>query len=125
MAAQLVRPKNYCAACFNTSLSERIIRLRSTIVMFRDFRRIEGGLAALKCRVEYLRPDWWRKAFRLGKSADQGERWKAHLEERAQAMFPRGKVTLKIAHALLILGAGDGAANAPKRTSRTKPMRYE
>jgi hypothetical protein len=39
--------------------------------------------------VEYMKPDWWQKALRLGKSADHGDRWKAHLKERAQALFPR------------------------------------
>jgi hypothetical protein len=33
-------------------------------------------------------------------------RWKAHLVERAQALFPRVEVTLKTADALLILEAG-------------------
>jgi hypothetical protein len=79
------------------------MNLRSTAVLFRNFGRIEGVLASLKCRVEYLKPDWWQKALRLGKSADHGERWKAHLKERAQALFPRVEVTLKTADALLIL----------------------
>jgi hypothetical protein len=77
--------------------------LRSTAVLFRSFGRIEGVLASLKCRVEYLKPDWWQKALPLGKSADHGERWKAHRKERAQALFLRVKVTLKTADALLIL----------------------
>ncbi len=62
-------------------------------------------LASLGCRVEYLKPDWWQKALRLGKSADHGDRWKAHLKGRAQALFPRVEVTLKTADALLILEA--------------------
>jgi len=65
------------------------MNLRSTAVLFRNFGRIEGVLASLKCRVEYLKPDWWQKALRLGKSADHGDRWKAHLKARAQALFPR------------------------------------
>ena len=56
--------------------------------------------------MEYLKPDWWQKARRLGNSADHGDRWKAHLKERAQALFPRVEVTLKTADALLILEAG-------------------
>jgi hypothetical protein len=50
------------------------MNLRSTAVLFRNFGRIEGVLASLKCRVEYLKPDWWQKALRLGKSADHGDR---------------------------------------------------
>jgi hypothetical protein len=82
------------------------MNLRSTAVLFRNFGRIEGVLASLKCRVEYLKPDWWPKALRLGKSADHGDRWKAHLKARAQALFPWVEVTLKTADALLILEAG-------------------
>jgi len=82
------------------------MNLRSTAVLFRNFGQIEGVLASLKCRVEYLKPDWWQKTLRLGKSADHGDRWKAHLKGRAQALFPRVEVTLKTADALLILEAG-------------------
>ena len=82
------------------------MNLRSTAVLFRNFGQIEGVLAVLKCRVEYLKPDWWQKQLRLGKSADYGDRWKAHLKGRAQALFPRLEVTLKTADALLILEAG-------------------
>jgi hypothetical protein len=53
------------------------MNLRSTAVLFRNFGRIEGVLASLKCWVEYLKPDWWQKALRLGKRADHGIRWKA------------------------------------------------
>ena len=55
----------------------------ATAVLFRNFGQIEGVLAVLKCRVEYLKPNWWRKQLRLGKSADHGDRWKAHLKGRA------------------------------------------
>jgi hypothetical protein len=82
------------------------MNLRSTAVLFRNFGQIEGVLASLKCRVEYLKPDWWQKVLRLGKSADHGDRWKAHLKGRAQALFPWVEVTLKTADALLILEAG-------------------
>jgi hypothetical protein len=82
------------------------MNLCSTAVLFQNFGKIEGVLASLKCRVKYLKPDWWQKALRLGKSADHGDRWKAHLKERAQALCPRVEVTLKTADALLILEAG-------------------
>ena len=42
------------------------MNLRSTAVLFRNFGRIEGVLASLKCRVEYLKPDWWQKAEERG-----------------------------------------------------------
>jgi hypothetical protein len=63
-------------------------------------------LASLKCRVEYLKPDWWQKVSRFGKRADHADRWKSHLKGRAQALFPRVEATLKTADALLILEAG-------------------
>jgi hypothetical protein len=49
----------------------------STAVLFRNFGKIEGVLASLKCRVKYLKHDWWQKALRLRKRADHGIRWKA------------------------------------------------
>lgn len=51
------------------------------------------------------------EAVALGKSADHGDRWKAHSKGRAQAMFPKVDVTLKTADALLILEAGRGHTN--------------
>jgi len=65
-----------------------------------------GILAALGIRVYELRPQDWQKVLSLGNRATYGTRWKAHLKERAQALFPHLKVTLKTADALLILEAG-------------------
>ena len=48
------------------------MNLRSTAVLFRNFGQIEGVLASLKCRVEYLKPDWWQKALRLGRARIMG-----------------------------------------------------
>ena len=73
--------------------------------MFRNFGRIEGILAAFRVRVEYLRPQVWQKALGLGDKKTHGDRWKAHLKGRAQALYPRLDVTLKTADALLILEA--------------------
>jgi hypothetical protein len=42
----------------------------------------------------------------LGVKKTYGTRWKAHLKERAQALYPHLTVTLKTADALLILEAG-------------------
>ena len=75
-------------------------------VMFRNFGRIEGILAAYQCRIEYLRPQAWQSALGLGSKKTHGDRWKAHLKGRAQALFPSLEVTLKTADALLILEAG-------------------
>lgn len=79
---------------------------RSTAVLFRNLGQIEGTLAGLKCRIEYLKPQFWQSLLRLGTSADHGKRWKSHLKATAQALFPQLPVTLKTADALLILEAG-------------------
>ena len=78
----------------------------SMATMFRNFGRIEGILAAYNARIEYLRPQVWQKALGLGDKKTHGDRWKAHLKGRAQALFPNLDVTLKTADALLILEAG-------------------
>jgi hypothetical protein len=46
--------------------------LRSTAVLFRNFGQINGILASLRCRVEYLKLARWQKVLRVGKSADHG-----------------------------------------------------
>jgi hypothetical protein len=74
--------------------------------MFRNYGRIEGILAAYGARIEYLPPKKWQQALGLGDKKTHGNRWKAHLKGRAQALHPRLTVTLKTADALLILEAG-------------------
>jgi hypothetical protein len=74
-------------------------------VMFRNYGRIEGLITSAQCRIEYIPPKKWQKVLGLGEKAAHGERWKAHLKGRAQALFPRLDVTLKTADALLILEA--------------------
>lgn len=74
-------------------------------VMFRNYGRIEGLIIAAQCRIEYIPPKKWQKVLGLGDKASHGDRWKAHLKGRAQALFPRLDVTLKTADALLILEA--------------------
>lgn len=74
-------------------------------VMFKNYGRIEGLITAAQCRIEYIPPKKWQKVLGLGDKASHGDRWKAHLKGRAQALFPRLDVTLKTADALLILEA--------------------
>jgi len=78
----------------------------SMATMFRNYGRIEGILAAYGARIEYLPPKKWQSALGLGDKKTHGNRWKAHLKGRAQALFPKLSVTLKTADALLILEAG-------------------
>ena len=78
----------------------------SMATMFRNYGRIEGILAAYGARIEYLPPKKWQAALGLGDKKTHGNRWKAHLKGRAQALYPQLTVTLKTADALLILEAG-------------------
>jgi hypothetical protein len=78
----------------------------SMATMFRNYGRIEGLLAAYGARIEYLPPKKWQSALGLGEKKTHGNRWKAHLKGRAQALYPNLSVTLKTADALLILEAG-------------------
>jgi hypothetical protein len=78
----------------------------SMATMFRNYGRIEGILAAYGARIEYLPPKKWQQVLGLGDKKTHGNRWKAHLKGRAQALYPKLSVTLKTADALLILEAG-------------------
>jgi len=71
----------------------------------RSFGELVGIVTALGFRLELWTPQAWQKQLRLGNKATHGPRWKAHLKERAQALFPHLTVTLKTADALLILEA--------------------
>jgi hypothetical protein len=78
----------------------------SMATMFRNYGRIEGLLSSYRARIEYLPPKKWQTALGLGEKKTHGNRWKAHLKGRAQALYPNLSVTLKTADALLILEAG-------------------
>ena len=76
--------------------------------MFRfgqNFGFLLGVLAALRVRVELVRPQAWQKALSLGTSKIHASKtaWKNHLKSRAQQLFPNQTVTLKTADALLLL----------------------
>jgi hypothetical protein len=78
----------------------------SMATMFRNYGRIEGLLSSYRARIEYLPPKKWQSILGLGDKKTHGNRWKAHLKGRAQALYPQLTVTLKTADALLILEAG-------------------
>ncbi|MEY2599793.1 MAG: Flavobacterium phage vB FspS tant8 [Verrucomicrobiota bacterium] len=96
------------ATCFLEELPKFAGRMGASSmgVMFRNYGRIEGFLAAAGCRVEYLRPQKWQQFHSLGSKKDHGTKWKNHLKGKAQSLFPHLTVTLKTADALLILEAG-------------------
>ena len=65
-----------------------------------------GVLATLGIRMVEIKPQAWQKALGLGNRKDHGTRWKNHLKEKAQVLYPELDVILKTADALLILEAG-------------------
>lgn len=74
--------------------------------MFKNFGMVIGVCAAMKLRVELVRPqDWQKRIGNLGSAKEAGKEWKKKLKERAQMLFPGLHVTLKTADALLILEA--------------------
>jgi Holliday junction resolvasome RuvABC endonuclease subunit len=62
---------------------------------------IEGVLMAYGIPMEFVRPQRWQKEMHCN-SAEKGAAHKRELKEQAQRLFPKVKVTLKNADALLI-----------------------
>ena len=64
----------------------------------------QGMCQALGARLVLVTPQKWQKALWLGaKKSYPGSKWKNHLKQRAQQLYPNLDVTLKTADALLIL----------------------
>lgn len=64
------------------------------------------ALLATGFEVRKVRPQKWQKALSLGNSVGMTKtQWKNKLKAKAEELFPRLKVTLKTADALLILHA--------------------
>ena len=77
----------------------------SAFVFGESYGTIKGILAALEVPVTLVKPQRWQKALNLGcvsKSFASKNRWKGHLKEVAQRLFPKSKITLKTADAALI-----------------------
>ena len=80
-----------------------------------QFGFLQGVVQALGLRLERVRPQVWQKSFGLGTASGCAckTEWKNKLKAEAQRRFPKIKVTLKTADALLILdyamrGSGGG-----------------
>ena len=81
----------------------------------RNFGMIEGVLAALQLRYEIIPPQDWQRLVgmksRVKKNkkknitGETGTEWKNRLKAMAQRLFPKIKITLDIADALLIAEA--------------------
>ena len=68
---------------------------------------IVGILLAYGWRVIEVPPQGWQSFFGLGSRGAYGPRWKAHIKDVAQKLFPEAEgVTLKTADALMLLAFG-------------------
>jgi hypothetical protein len=80
-----------------------VIGASALATLHRNLGRIEGVLSARQIPIHRVAPKVWQKALGCGEKANWGKRWKAHLKEMAQDLFPIAGITLKTADALLIL----------------------
>ena len=76
---------------------------------------IRGVFAYFANPIRRVRPQDWQKSLGL-QNVDRlsYSEWKKHLKEKAQALYPRIKVTLKTADALLILEYGRRQLSNPQ-----------
>ena len=80
---------------------------KATATFARHCGHLEMALLALGIRTNEVTPNKWMKAYQLGKSSDCSKtEWKNRLKAQAQQLFPREKVTLAVADALLIAEYG-------------------
>ena len=72
-----------------------------------NFGFLKGVVQALGLQLVMVQPKAWQKALTLGAKKDYDNKWKHHLKEKAQQLYPRiDGITLKTADALLILHYG-------------------
>lgn len=70
--------------------------------------KIHGMLIALEYKIVLVKPQAWQKACGLGTSTGMGRtEWKRKLAQEAERLYPKCKVTLATADALLILRAAE------------------
>lgn len=76
---------------------------KATATFARHCGHLEMALMALGIKTNTVTPNKWEKMYQLGKSSDYSKtEWKNRLKAKAQQLFPREKVTLAVADALLI-----------------------
>jgi hypothetical protein len=80
-----------------------------------NYGQILGVLAALEIPVTLVRPQKWQAAMSLGNSTAHANKskWKSHLATRAKQLYPKTKINLATADAVLIWHAA--------KTERIKP----
>jgi len=77
-----------------------------------NFGFLKGVIQACGVPMVLVRPQVWQKTLSLGSKKDWDKKWKAHLRERAQQLYPKTQgITLKTADALLILNYGINHSN--------------
>lgn len=80
---------------------------KATATFARHNGHLEMALLALGIKTNEATPQKWQKHYQLGKSSDYGKtEWKNRLKACAQRLFPKEKVTLAVADALLIAEYG-------------------
>jgi hypothetical protein len=69
----------------------------------KNFGWLEMALLAAGISTITVTPQKWQRHYQLGKSSDKTKtEWKNILKAKAQSLFPKTKVTLAIADAILI-----------------------
>lgn len=71
-----------------------------------NYGLILGCLATLKAPTVLLTPQAWLKKIGIGMGEKNKTKWKNILKSEAQRRYPKNKVTLYNADALLIMSAG-------------------
>lgn len=80
---------------------------KATATFARHCGHLEMALLALGIPTFTATPAKWMRHYQLGKSSDYGKtEWKNRLKSKAQQLFPKEKVTLAVADALLIAEYG-------------------
>ena len=80
---------------------------KATATFARHNGHLEMALLSLGIPTIEVTPQKWMKFYQLGKSSDYSKTdWKNRLKSKAQQLFPREKVTLAVADALLIAEYG-------------------
>lgn len=80
---------------------------KATATFARHCGHLEMALLALGIKTIECTPQKWIKSYQLGNSKEYSKtEWKNKLKSLAQQLFPREKVTLAIADALLLAEYG-------------------
>lgn len=80
---------------------------KATATFARHCGHLEMALLSLGIKTNEVTPQKWQKAYQLGRSSEYSKtEWKNRLKALAQQLFPREKVTLMVADALLIAEYG-------------------